>query len=253
VRWASFAELAVRPVRGVVVAHEVLDALAVERVVWDGSDWRRQQVALLAGEDEARPGLEFVLGDRLTDVELWQLSELGLGDPGPQRPAGWCSELHPGLAPWLTDCAAALEEGVLLVIDYALEAFRYYAPQRSAGTLMAYRAQRACSDPLVEPGQWDLTAHLCIESLMAAAEVSGWYGLGQRRQGEALLALGLAQRLHALQQRPELPLAELLARREALLRLVDPAALGDFRWLAFSRGRPTAQLPPLFLQDPPLG
>ena len=31
-------------------------------------------------------------------------------------------------------------------------------------------------------------------------------------------------------------LAQALKRREALLRLVDPAALGDFRWLLYSRG-----------------
>lgn len=75
--------------------------------------------------------------------------------------------------------------------------------------------------------------------------------LGQRRQGEALLALGLAQRLHALQQGAPSELAELLSRREALLRFVDPAALGDFRWMAFARS-PGSSQQPYFLQDPPL-
>ncbi|MFM2158171.1 MAG: hypothetical protein RLZZ124_645, partial [Cyanobacteriota bacterium] len=45
-RWLSFADLAAEPVRGVLLAHEVLDALAVERIVWDGALWRRQRVAL---------------------------------------------------------------------------------------------------------------------------------------------------------------------------------------------------------------
>ena len=61
----------------------------------------------------------------------------------------------------------------------------------------------------------------------------------------------LAQRLHGLQQQDPAQLAELLSRREALLRLVDPTTLGDFRWLAFSRG-PVDPSPCLFLQDPPL-
>jgi SAM-dependent MidA family methyltransferase len=124
---------------------------------------------------------------------------------------------------------------------------------------MAYRGQRASGDPLLEPGHWDLTAHLCIESLQAAARASGWEPIGQCRQGEALLALGLAQRLHGLQQvqasgasAAEMSLGTLLARREALLRLVDPAALGDFRWLAFRRGPASAPDLPLFLQEPPL-
>jgi SAM-dependent MidA family methyltransferase len=144
----------------------------------------------------------------------------------------------------LSSCGSALIEGHLLVIDYGLEAWRYYAPARSGGTLMAYRQQQACSDPLREPGHWDLTAHLCLESLLEAAAAAGWQSLGHCRQGQALLALGLAERLHGLQQMnpPDSEqstghhLATLLARREAMLRLVDPHALGDFRWLAFRRG-----------------
>ncbi|WP_255144786.1 SAM-dependent methyltransferase [Synechococcus sp. ATX 2A4] len=256
VRWSSFEQLAAAPVAGVVVAHEVLDALAVERIVSDGAAWRQQRVTLHQGTLRLEPGAP------LEPEAAARLQPLGLAAPGAQRPAGWCSELHPGLEPWLAACGAALGRGRLLVIDYALEAWRYYAPSRSEGTLMAYREQRASADPLLEPGAWDLTAHLCIDSLVAAAVASGWQLLGQRRQGEALLALGLAQRLHGLQHARgcDLPgkgsgrvdLADALARREALLRLVDPTALGDFRWLAFQRGEGESEgpAPSLFLQDP---
>ena len=246
-RWASFKDLAAEPVVGVVLAHEVLDALAVERIVSDGALWRRQRVAL------QQDALRLIPGEPLELELLAQLEPLGLAQPGPQRPASWCSEMHPGLAPWLADCGRGLRQGQLLVIDYAHEAWRYYAPQRSNGTLMAYRAQRASDDPLLEPGAWDLTAHLCLESLQSAAERSGWRGLGQCRQGQALLALGLAQRLHGLQQTPEAGLEQLLQRREALLRLVDPAGLGDFRWVAFARGPnepPAVDRPPLFSLEP---
>ncbi|QBE69119.1 SAM-dependent methyltransferase MidA [Synechococcus sp. WH 8101] len=253
-QWLSVEELAAQPVRGVVLAHEVLDALAVERIVWDGALWRRQQVALQQVPG-AEPSLRLEPGEPLEPVELAQLEPLGLLPPGPQRDPGWCTELHPEQGPWLRAAAAALESGVLLVIDYALEAWRYYAPQRSSGTLMAYRQQRASPDPLQEPGCWDLTAHLCLETLEQAALAAGWQLLGQRRQGEALLALGLAQRLHGLQQQSGVSLEALLARREALLRLVDPHTLGDFRWIAFSRSLEGANSDAsalFFLQEPPL-
>ena len=55
------------------------------------------------------------------------------------------------------------------------------------------------------------------------------------RQGEALLALGLAERLYGLQSLPPAELPQALQRREALLRLVDPSGLGDFRWLLFGK------------------
>ncbi|KEF42770.1 MAG: hypothetical protein ER33_04325 [Cyanobium sp. CACIAM 14] len=246
VRWADFAALARDPLRGVVLAHEVLDALAVERFERRGDRWWRQGVVLR----DDHLALEALAP--LPEVLDHQLAELGLLPLDERRPEGWCSELHPGLGPWLAACSGALAEGFLLVIDYAHEARRYYAPQRARGTLMAYRRQQASDDPLREPGHWDLTAHLCLESLEAAARVGGWCPLGGCRQGEALLALGLAQRLHALQAGDPARLAELLHRRETLLRLVDPAGLGDFRWIAFSRGlsAPETEAEPLFLSSP---
>lgn len=248
-RWCSFSELAQAPVRGVVLAHEVLDALAVERITSDGERWCRQMVRL----DPCPGRLVLEPGDPLGEPEQALLAPLQLAEPGPQRPSGFTTELHTGMAPWLEQAGAALEQGWLLVIDYALEAWRYYAPSRSDGTLMAYRQQRAYGDPLVDPGQCDLTAHLCIEQLEAAARATGWQPIGQCRQGEALLALGLAQRLHGLQHgATPAQLPELLARREALLRLVDPHALGDFRWLAFLRGDGGAAPGlPAFLSPPP--
>jgi SAM-dependent MidA family methyltransferase len=224
----------------------VLDALAVERFERRGERWCRQRVVL------ENDGLRLEAGEPLSGAMLASLADLGLLPLDERRPEGWCSELHPGLAPWLAACAAALDQGWLLVIDYAHEARRYYAPQRSNGTLMAYRRQRASDDPLREPGQWDLTAHLCLESLDIAARAGGWQPQGVCRQGEALLALGLAQRLHGLQRQSGTPLAELLQRRETLLRLVDPAGLGEFRWIALRRdGEPaTPGREPLFLSPP---
>jgi SAM-dependent MidA family methyltransferase len=250
VRWSGFDALARSPLRAVVIAHEVLDALAVERIEWDGRRWRRQGVAL------AEEGLVLAAGAPLRAAEVARLEELGLAAGAGTLPAGWSTELHPGLEPWLAACGRACGEGFLLVIDYALEARRYYAPSRADGTLLAYRGQRMSADPLLEPGQWDLTAHLCLESLERAACSGGWRWLGQRRQGEALLALGLAERLHGLQhQPPGRDVALLLARREAMLRLVDPASLGEFRWIALARpaaapeGSPSPALP-LFLGAP---
>lgn len=246
VRWLTWEALPLVPLKGVVLAHEVLDALPVERLLWDGLRWRWQHVAL----DDGR--LYLAPGPRLDPEEVAAVSRFVADDPA--RPPGWCTEVHPGLLPWFQACANALEAGVLLVIDYALDAHRYYASSRPNGTLMAYRHQCASADPLLFPGEWDLTAHLCIEAVQEAAEAAGWTLLGQRRQGEALLALGLAERLSALSQASAVGLSEGLHRREQLLRLVDPLATGDFRWLVFDRvqpGQARGPVPSRCLCDPP--
>jgi SAM-dependent MidA family methyltransferase len=247
VRWTEWTELARAPLHGVAIAHEVLDALPVDRLLWDGGSWRWQHVALRDGQ------LALVSGP---DLQLEERERIVAFDPlVPGRPAGWCTELHPALEPWFAQCAAALRAGLLLVVDYALEARRYYAPSRANGTLMAYRGQTASLNPLLEPGTWDLTAHLCLESLRSAAAAAGWHGLGERKQGECLLALGLAHRLAALSQTVDLPLSQCLRRKEQLLRLVDPLATGDFRWLVFARtgaGAMTGAIRSRCLCDPPL-
>ena len=246
-RWAGWEELRRAPLTGVVIAHEVLDALPVDRVVWDGVCWRWQEVACEQGR------LRLRAGPALEPQEMAPLSALELVCP--EREPDWCTELHPGLDAWFEDCGRALRHGLLLVVDYALEARRYYARQRGNGTLMAYRGQRASTDPLLAPGDWDLTAHLCVESVQRAALATGWHGLGERRQGEALLALGLAERLASHRYASSDSLAEGLRRREQLLRLVDPLAMGDFRWLVFARGNAAAaaagELRSRCLQDPP--
>lgn len=242
-RWAGWEELRRSPLTGVVIAHEVLDALPVDRVVWDGECWRWQVVSC----DQGR--LRLRAGAALEPREMVPLSLLDLA--GPEREPGWCTELHPGLKAWFEACGQALRHGLLLVVDYALEARRYYSPQRGNGTLMAYRGHRASADPLLAPGDWDLTAHLCLESAQRAALATGWRDLGERRQGEALLALGLAEQLASHRHASSATLAEGLRRREQLLRLVDPLAMGDFRWLVFARGRAAAALKSRCLQDPP--
>lgn len=246
-RWSGWEDLAQSPLRGVAIAHEVLDALPVDRVVWDGAGWRWQHVAWREGSFGLIPG------PPLTAEELANAGVLDLEGRG--RAPGWSTELHTGLASWFLACGRAMGEGVLLVVDYALEARRYYAPSRGDGTLMAYRSQQASANPLLAPGHWDITAHLCLESAMGAAAATGWRCLGERRQGEALLALGLARRLGSHRQSSGQTLAEGLRRREQLLRLVDPLATGDFRWLVFARAAPghsADRIRSHCLQDPTL-
>jgi len=252
-RWASFADLAAAPVEGVLLAHEVLDALAVARVQWDGTHWRRQLVVL---DEAGSAGLALRLEsgeplDPQADAAEWRQLQLRGLLAEHTLPSGWTTEIHTAVAPWLAEAAAALGQGVLLVVDYALESRRYNLASRAEGTLIAYRDQQASGDPLRDPGHWDLTAHLCLETFEADARACGWLPLGQRLQGEALLALGLAQRLHGLQQCPPDRLAEALAAREALLRLVDPAGLGAFRWIALERPADRRIKASLFLSDQP--
>ena len=223
-------ELAAAPVVGVVLAHELLDAFPVDRIVLGDGQLALQAVAL---QERRNPGFSTVAS---AGVHGRCHRRVGFAAAPAEAEEGWCSEWHGSYRTWLQSLSKAVDHGVLLVIDYALEAARYYAARRSDGTLMAYQGGAAGLDPLASPGTQDLTSHVCIDTLDAAAAGQGWQRLDQRRQGEMVLALGLAERLHALQQLPPQQLPQALQRREALLRLVDPAGFGEFRWLLYGRG-----------------
>ena len=161
VRWCSLDELRRSPVRGVVIAHELLDALPVERLVW--RDGVLQQVWVELDPNGAlrtthRP-LPVALRDEIHNVSRSRGFQL----PPPDAEEGWTTEWHGALPDWFAAVADAVAAGVLLVIDYALEAQRYFTARRSDGTLMAVCAQQAGLSPLDQPGAQDLTAHLCIE------------------------------------------------------------------------------------------
>lgn len=240
-RWASLSDLKTKPVIGVLIAHELLDALPVERLELIDGQLRRQTVQLQQDDDGdlgLRWGHEPIpqpLQERLNAT----LAAAQIALPPDNAEDGWTTEWHDQCARWFAEASEALIAGHLLVVDYALEAHRYYSSQRSQGTLIAYRNQRASENVLADAGKNDITAHLCLETLVHQATNNGWSLEGQCRQGEALLALGLAERFSSLQQLPGHQLAEGLQRREALLRLVDPACLGEFRWLSFLRINPS--------------
>ena len=234
IRWLTFEELISKPAVGIIIAHEVLDAFPVERIVFRDQQLFRQGVKLeYQGTEPFLTFSEMPLCDGLNDSLLDINNSLGIRIPPAGVKEGWCSEYHKDLEPWLKKVSKALIYGSLLIIDYCLEASRYYSCSRQSGTLISYRNQSASNQVLKYPGYCDITSHLCLETLIFFARKSNWHFLGHVRQGQALLALGLAERLNSLRNLANNQLDIALKRRETLLRLVDPQCLGEFRWLAF--------------------
>jgi len=235
-RWCTLEELILNPVIGVVIANEVLDAFPVERLVFRDEKVFRQGVSLKKIQDEFF--LEFIElrpNSKIKQFLLDSKSLLKIDFPPKDICNGWVTEWHCDVPIWFDRLSKAIRNGTLLVVDYALESKRYYNPKRNDGTLIAYKNQKANLNVLKDAGLCDLTAHLCIESTISYATANGWKFMGETRQGQALLALGLSQFLYSLQNNHSNDLSTALNRRESLLRLVDPIGLGEFRWLAFQR------------------
>ena len=251
-RWSNIEELILKPVSGVVIANEVLDAFPVERLVFRDKKVFRQGVSLKKINDEyfldfvdLKP--TFAINQFLKDSK----SLLNIDFPPKDICNGWVTEWHCDVPIWFEKLSKVLISGSLLVVDYAMESKRYYNAMRKEGTLISYRNQESNSHILKDAGLSDLTAHLCIESTINYALTNGWEFMGETRQGQALLALGLSKFLYSLQNTPNDNLSAALNRRESLLRLVDPIGLGEFRWLAFQRNSNNdLNLSNRFLEEP---
>jgi SAM-dependent MidA family methyltransferase len=221
------------PVVGFVLANEVLDALPVHRVVAREGALREVLVGSRDGafvDVEAEPTTP-ALAARLADESI-KLAE------------GQRAEISLGLGPWLDAASAGLELGVLLLIDYGYPATELYDPRRRRdGTLRAYIRHRVHDDPYIHVGRQDLTAHVDVTAVEAAARAAGLDHLGTTTQAEFLVGLGTEDLLRAIQADPATTLESYLAVRSALMRLLDPGAMGRFRVMAFAHGWPDG--PPL--------
>ncbi len=255
--WRSLDDLVESPVLGVIIAHELLDAFPVERVVLAEDLLYRQGVKLI--EDSNLNYLSFdqlPLNKSLDSAINKAIKEINITFPPINTNSGWTTEWHVNIRPWLNKVHKVIKSGPLLIIDYALEAKRYYHSNRINGTMLAYKGQVASTELLKEPGSWDLTSHLCLDTLFSDAQACGWSLLGEVRQGQALLALGLSEKLHSLNYVPNHQIEIALQRRESLLRLVDPICLGEFRWIAFIKDSQAIKLDDdikfrsIFLEDP---
>ncbi len=153
---------ALAPINGVYFSNELLDAFPIHRVTWTGREWLEQHVDLV---DAA-----FTFCDR--PISSTALREQLAMLPS-NLPAGYTTEVNLAALQWSDTIADKLDRGFVLLIDYGYPRAEFYRPERMNGTLSAYSQQRRVNDPLVAPGEIDLTAHVDFTSVAERAERGG--------------------------------------------------------------------------------
>jgi SAM-dependent MidA family methyltransferase len=217
---------------GVVLANEFLDALPVHRVILHGG----RLVELFVGWQDGR----FV--DRPGPPSTARLAERLAAD-SVELAEGQQVEVCLALDGWFAAVSADLARGYLMVIDYGHQAAELYGPRRQRGTLLGYRGHQFSDDPYAAVGDQDLTAHVDLTHLEEAASRSGLQHLGRTSQAEFLTGLGLGELLDELGRSPDTDPQAYADARAAVLRFLDPRALGGFAVEIF--GRDVPEEPPL--------
>lgn len=176
-----------RGFRGVVLANEVLDAMPVhcfrvmEQVVFE----RRVRVSRMGGFQ----WVDQPAGMRLRDAVARVISP----SDDAYCTAGYCSEVNLRLLPWMQVLNGAIEQAVVLLIDYGYPRREYYHPQRCRGTLLCHYRHLAHEDPFYFPGLQDISANVDFTAVAQAATSAGLKLLGYTSQAQFLLSNGIAE------------------------------------------------------------
>jgi SAM-dependent MidA family methyltransferase len=210
---------------GLIFANEVLDALPVNLLVKKNDAWLERGVAF---------DNDFIWRDT-------PLSEHNLVRHLPQEMLkhmadGYLTEVS-GAAPGLLQLITySLKQGVILLIDYGFGATEYYHPQRNAGTLMCHYQHYAHTNPLINVGLQDITAHVNFSQIAHIAmpcEPTSMRLAGYVNQAHFLINCGI---LDILSETSPTDMAVYAPLAAAAQKLLSPAEMGDlFKVIALSK------------------
>ena len=187
---------------GVVIGNEVLDAMPVQLLEFDGSKWFERGV-IVAGDSPSVPAF------------AWATRPTRLFPPlDTAFPPGSVTEIHAQAEAFIATLAERLTCGAAFFIDYGFPQAEYYHPQRSGGTLMCHRAHRADADPLVEVGMKDITAHIDFTALALAAQDAGMEVIGYTTQAHFLMNCGVLELLQGADLKTTANTQKLLTEHE---------------------------------------
>jgi SAM-dependent MidA family methyltransferase len=200
------------PIRGVILANEVLDALPCQRVVIRGGEVQALGVAV------ALETGQFVERDGPINSEVAEGLPRELAD-------GYTTEICPRIGPWIASLGDCLASGLALFFDYGLPRAHYYHPQRCNGTLRCHFKQRAHDNPFINVGVQDITAWVDFTRVAEAADSAGLQVSGFATQAAFLLGLGIESMVTNVRLASE-------ARQ-----LLMPGEMGEvFKAMALTRG-----------------
>ncbi|MES2415216.1 MAG: SAM-dependent methyltransferase [Pseudomonadota bacterium] len=215
--------------RGVLVGNEVLDAMPVKLLariagVWHerGVAWHQDGFAYADRPTELRPPVEV------------------------EGPHDYVTEIHQQAEGFMRTLADRLAVGAGFLIDYGFPEHEYYHPQRSMGTLMCHRLHQADTNPLVDVGDKDITAHVNFTGIALAAQDAGMPVLGYAGQGRFLLNCNVLDGLEDKALPERVMVQKLVNEHEMgeLFKVIGFGAPGSAEWnpVGFSQGDRTHKL-----------
>lgn len=201
---------------GIIVANEVLDALAVQRFIIRDDAIHELGVGLV---EERLGWVELPASAEL--LAWWSDLKQTLPEP---LPSGYVSERCAGLDEFLRVSTASLGRGIALLLDYGYPRHEYFHRERGDGTLLCHLAQRSHGDPFYAPGLQDITASVDFTAVAESAATLGLDVAGYTTQAWFLMSTGIDAALASFSQADH---NAGLLEVQAAKRLLLPGEMGE--------------------------
>lgn len=209
---------------GALVANEVLDVMPVHLVAWRPDGIFERGVALGADGN-------FVWADQPATGKVAEAAA-ALDVPQPEE-GEYVSEINLAGRAWITEWAARLERGAMLLVDYGYPRAEYYLDSRATGTLLCYFRHHAHGDPFLWPGLNDITAFVDFTAVAEAGFEAGLDVLGYTNQATLLFNCGV---LECLARRAPEDGVDYIRASKAVQRLTGPHEMGElFKVIALGK------------------
>lgn len=145
---------------GIIIANEVLDAIAFERFLY-----QNDTLSLLYLDENLNPHFLPWTPNNLTAEYLKHHI--------PNWPNKYQSEIRLLTPSWITSLSKSLRSGAILILDYGSPGSEFYHPERQQGTLRCYHQHKWHDNPFINIGQQDITCDVDFTNLAMAANQAG--------------------------------------------------------------------------------
>lgn len=231
--------------RGLILANEVADAMAVSRfrLGAQGAEEAGVRIGCQGLESSWRPlfnpgsssdsgsGAGSSSGPGLADA-LAQIQ--GRYHLQSDSLLGYTSEINLRARAWSRALAESLQQGLILICDYGYSGQELYHPQRSQGSLLCHYQHRSHSDPLLWPGLCDITSSVDFTALAEAGRAGGCDSQAFSSQAHFLINTRLD---HWLAQAMARGATQAVTSLQAAKKLTLPNEMGErFRVLGLGKG-----------------
>lgn len=209
------------PFNGVVLANEVLDAMPVHRFIQTEQEIMESFITL-DEQGQLKELFKPCQNQRLLEYINTRLAF---------SKTPYLSEVNLFIDDWILNNYRMLNQGVVFLIDYGFPRHEYYHPDRNQGTLMCHYQHHSHTNPLVHPGEQDITAHVDFTHVAEAGQHAGFHIAGYTNQASFLLANGLLSLVHCLDNE-----LEQVQAKQAIKQLTLPSEMGElFKVIALSK------------------